>query len=66
MRCQKANRPNLGHPPLILLVAGFLALAQNPPLVVLTVAFWFAAAVVILERQRPRHGSRRPQKPDQH
>jgi hypothetical protein len=49
---------------MILLFAGFLALAQNPPLVVLTVAFWFASAMVILDRQRPHHGPMRPQKPD--
>jgi hypothetical protein len=48
---------------LILLLAGFLSLVQNPPLVVLTVAFWFASAVVILDRKRPRHSPMRPQRP---
>ncbi len=51
---------------MILLFAGFLALAQNPPLVVLTVAFWFASAVVMLDRQRPRHGPMRAQKHGRH
>ena len=48
---------------LIFLVAGFLALAQNPPLIVLTVAFWFASAVVVLERRGPRQNSARSRKP---
>jgi hypothetical protein len=47
---------------LILLLAGFLSLAQNPPLIVLTIAFWFASAVVISDRRRPRHGKRQRQK----
>jgi hypothetical protein len=47
---------------LIFLVAGFLALAQNPPLIVLTVAFWFASAVVVLERRGPRQNSARSRK----
>jgi hypothetical protein len=47
---------------LILLFAGFLALAQKPPLVVLTIAFWFAGAVVVLDRRRPDRGPMRPQK----
>lgn len=48
---------------LILLFAGFLALAENPPLIVLTIAFWIASAVVISNRRRPRHGPSDAQKP---
>lgn len=47
---------------LILLLAGFLSLAQKPPLIVLTIAFWFASAVVISDRRRPRHGKHQTQK----
>lgn len=40
---------------LVLLLAGFLALAQNPPLAVLTGALWVASAMIALKRkQRPR------------
>jgi hypothetical protein len=51
---------------LILMVAGFLALAQRPPLIVLTIAFWFASAVFLMDRRRPRHGARRPQNAGRH
>lgn len=45
---------------LILLVAGFLSLTRNPPLIVLTVAFWFASAVLLTERRRPSQNGRGP------
>ncbi len=40
---------------LVLLLAGFLALAQKPPLVVLSGALWVASAIVALKRkEKPR------------